>query len=847
MAADVVAHDGLPNLRFDPAADPDAQATVNDFIDYTELFPSDMIRSLTLIGKLDEIAKEQIIKVHELLRVYGALPTMPPADRPDSVELRAQISKALGRATSCRQAAASEADRLHLTSERLCNRLTIIKTKLQALPKPPSRDPTPQPTSPLNTRSRRQEYQPTPRLTLHLDKARHTSQKAQKKKVLVPGEPLPSGPEEAYSTEESSDDDFAVQTRSSSMNIGADAPDQATRGGRAGRVKIPKIPKASTLKVPKTPKTRPPGVMGTNVHSSIAGISTSNALAKLTPPPQDAKAGSRWRPWLKLTEYEMATLRKSMKKNAVWTPSDTMIRRELAKDGRGRENFEKAKEHAAATGNALSKYPSISNRLTGYYIGEQFLDEDPVDISKATLAPGEVSWDQANSTETVNRGMKLNEAKKQKKEKERELARENDQLEEVGRKMHLVGDQFKTLFSRDSPLAPSPLSGHSRELPKSARKRKRDSDKQSAATDASGVSPNGPESPGPKKLKIGLSSAVKIAPKLAPGPAGRSSSPPKAQTATMTVQIPLAPTGASSSPKSSSAASRRTGTPTVSPPDPKRRVGTPTPATAAVSRSRRGSAKAEARPSTPKDTGSGASARAQPSRPSASGKAASAEPPSRKAEPRELRELRRASVVDVAETLAPRAARRARRPTPGLVTADEDGKRTVSVGTRKAAPKRKALGGAQKGVAGAAAATADRLAALTEDPDWADVDPDEPTYCLCNRVSFGTMIACENDEVSAVAGPIGLEIGCCGWTSLANLRCSAIASGFTSSAWVWRRFLPDEPNGIVRIAGRGSALMRRAILLRPLISGVRGGANSLVGRRSRCMVLSRLSFTKNNI
>ncbi|KAF1816500.1 hypothetical protein P152DRAFT_377843, partial [Eremomyces bilateralis CBS 781.70] len=25
-------------------------------------------------------------------------------------------------------------------------------------------------------------------------------------------------------------------------------------------------------------------------------------------------------------------------------------------------------------------------------------------------------------------------------------------------------------------------------------------------------------------------------------------------------------------------------------------------------------------------------------------------------------------------------------------------------------------------------------------------DPDEPRYCICNDVSWGTMIACENDD-----------------------------------------------------------------------------------------------------
>ncbi len=28
------------------------------------------------------------------------------------------------------------------------------------------------------------------------------------------------------------------------------------------------------------------------------------------------------------------------------------------------------------------------------------------------------------------------------------------------------------------------------------------------------------------------------------------------------------------------------------------------------------------------------------------------------------------------------------------------------------------------------------------------IDPDEPRYCLCNRVSFGTMISCDNVDVS---------------------------------------------------------------------------------------------------
>ena len=28
------------------------------------------------------------------------------------------------------------------------------------------------------------------------------------------------------------------------------------------------------------------------------------------------------------------------------------------------------------------------------------------------------------------------------------------------------------------------------------------------------------------------------------------------------------------------------------------------------------------------------------------------------------------------------------------------------------------------------------------------IDPDEPTYCLCDQVSFGEMIGCDNEDVS---------------------------------------------------------------------------------------------------
>lgn len=37
----------------------------------------------------------------------------------------------------------------------------------------------------------------------------------------------------------------------------------------------------------------------------------------------------------------------------------------------------------------------------------------------------------------------------------------------------------------------------------------------------------------------------------------------------------------------------------------------------------------------------------------------------------------------------------------------------------------------------------------TVDGEWT-YDPNEPRYCICNQVSYGDMVACDNDVVSSV-------------------------------------------------------------------------------------------------
>lgn len=36
-----------------------------------------------------------------------------------------------------------------------------------------------------------------------------------------------------------------------------------------------------------------------------------------------------------------------------------------------------------------------------------------------------------------------------------------------------------------------------------------------------------------------------------------------------------------------------------------------------------------------------------------------------------------------------------------------------------------------------------------DNPDWT-YDPNEPRYCICNQVSYGDMVACDNSDVRLV-------------------------------------------------------------------------------------------------
>ncbi|KAG9884568.1 hypothetical protein KCU94_g18130, partial [Aureobasidium melanogenum] len=389
---------------------PDVQATLSDFLTYSEHLPSTVTRSLFLIQSLNRKADDLQLEIHNLLSKYGNLPqaTANATDAPDPVQLRRDISHAYDSLEKCKRMSAAEAIRLEETVAKDATKLQLVQRKLKALPLPPERDATPEPglTSPQLRRNAQAQQQAEKRTAQHRT---GTAPRVRAQKIVVPGEVLPppnpdSPPPSDFSPSPSPPPRSPNHDKSRNHNKAV------------GRFpKTPKLPKSATEPkeaTQKPPRVRLPGSSGTNAHSAVAGISTSNALMALTAPPPDAVPGSKWLPWKRLTEYEMATLRKRMKKNAIWLPSPAMRNRELKNLGRGITAMEEAKAAAEAS-------------------GQEFVDEfDPLtwtdptcihitDAQQAETAKmlGPELPDDNQDAALINRGMRLNEAKKLKREK----------------------------------------------------------------------------------------------------------------------------------------------------------------------------------------------------------------------------------------------------------------------------------------------------------------------------------------------------------------------------------------------------------------------------------------------
>ena len=745
--------------------DPDAQATVTDFIDYTEYLASDLERALTLIEKLDHSYEGNTDALHKLLEVYCALPDCgdKQASALQAEDLREKISNKLDLAINVREASYVEATRLFEDLQRHRNRLGSIHSKLLVLPKPPSRDPTPQPIqSPQATRDRGADH---PRIKLRLDTSRNTGQSQSSarngvissrptKRIIVPGEVLP--PPNPDSPTLSMYDDFSSSESSEGEPTPPPEPQPRSRPSKPNRIKIPKLKRPKSPRPRKERAPRPAGQMGTNVHSAVAGISTSNALMLLTPPPSDAKLGSEHAPWMRLTEYEMAKLRKRMKKNAIWAPSDTMIRRELSDAGRGPDAYHRAKQTAEEKGEDLVDCDDLAHK-----------------DKNRPLVPGEIALDV--KTKIFNKGMSLNVQKKKKKEKDQALQAQLAKLEAEQTNMSLssLGTRMSALFTKPqgvvSPYvsSPAPQTGDKIVL-KSARKRKREPKVSSSPTEESKANAQLhseivlASKPAAKKRKH-VTSTPSTAAQSSAGPSNEQGQAAASEQGSIKDATAVPNTTTTTVPLAAPAPSPVKGTTPA--PQPTSPTGNRKNKQAHVS-----IAAKDSDATTNGATATTASSR-PPSRPAS--RRASAGPPSEPAR----EHLRCKSVTPAPTPLAPTTATRlrSRRPAPGPVQSSQDGGAAVSIGKRKNAPRKKsgAAAGPPKKLDDKAP-SGGKKAEEEETVEEEAVDPDEETYCVCGGVSFGTMILCENENVSC---PFFSESGTLLLTLFFKVREGVVPSG----------------------------------------------------------------------
>ena len=786
--------EAMPELPVQVPIDPDAQATVTDFLDYTEYLPADLVRSLTLIRKLDDTYIAHSSHVHQLAKIYGALPSIPSHARPEPQLLRKGLATCLARAINTRGSAFAEASRLHDVVDHHYSRLASIVSKLQALPLPPSRDPTPVPASTTTAPSPQTQRPsgghhggggsaaaedvdaPAPRITLRLDGARSAvaraaaaagtgARKHRPRRVTIPGDVLP--PPEVDSPRASTESEWDSPPSSpvpvATSRVGGPARPIRSTPATHKPLKAPK-----PLKPPKPPKAtpsasaRPPAPQPWN--DAIAGPIVLTAPGRHSippptqtppapkPPPPNAVPGSEDAPWLRLTPWEMGKLRKRMKKNAVWCPSETMVRRELAELGRGPEAYHAARALAQATGEPFVDTANIADTLNR--------------PGKRALAEGEISADSLGQDEIQlsNRGMKLNEAKKLKKENlQRELAAQAAaEAEDAARRLALgidhptIVEHHLTEMSGGAaaaatpvpavvpptpvpssliPIAPmvAPVVKDSEPEP-SDKKRKRvsvsgaEGNKSTCRTAAATAAKK-------RKREAAMATAAAAAAAAAASTAASASRgggsgtddnqttnatpvklpavtpAPTATTSTTTMTVPLAAPGSLTDEPAVTAVATEMPTPIGS--TTRRQASTTskavTPEQASTTRPR------SRRTTTPAETEVVSAAKDRP---------------------------RRASTIST----APVPPRRSKRPVPGRLTGGgSEGGPAVTVGRRSAAPRKKTGGKKLKG--GEATTTA--AAGLDDEVDDENfpVDPDEPRYCFCERVSFGEMIECEHVDV----------------------------------------------------------------------------------------------------
>ncbi|KAF1350909.1 hypothetical protein BDV97DRAFT_350636 [Delphinella strobiligena] len=750
----------IPDLRAmsQPAAiDPDISATLSDFLTYTEHLPSAVIRSMTLIRTLNSKAYSFQKQIHKLTSLYSTLPTMTE-DAPDPVQLRRDISHAYEKLEECKRMSAAEAVRIEDMVTRDSNRLQLVVKKLNALPLPRERDPTPEPVLSSPHLKRNAQAQGQAHQSAEKRVAAHRTTTAprvrNRDKLMVPGEVLP--PPNPDSPEPSEPDDWASPpntspqpSRPSQRTVIRQKTPKPPRPPKPSRDKLDKLDK-----IPKTPRPRPPGTPGTNAHSAVAGISTSNAIMALTRPPPDAKPGSKWLPWKILTEFELAILRKRMKKNAAWRPSPAMRNRELRNLGRGPQAMEDAKAEADAAGEPfIDEFTDAWNDPTRTSVsGEQQAEMN------AILGPEKDHPDSDDAL--INRGMRLNEAKKLKRERQQaeETALKSQPQEKAQNPpQQKPKTQPQTITPQQKPQQQQPEDQivddekpeeERRAKPSEADSKKRKRDATPAVDSPKPAAPRRTSKPPPnadntshKRKREATPPASSLLPDQAADSPDVLTLPPRPAPERKKLRInPPAPPTPTATEVAPAVLPSKSATPAAASP----RVST-------RPRSQRASAAPQDPPAILPPTTRSSKTTITIKRP----KAASAEPPMRRA-------LRRGSNASLpgggnqpktqspappkpaTQTSAESQTRRKKRPVPGVVAAEEDGSAKLSIGKRQRPPKKQAQ--QAKGAAAKKEETPVSAAANAATAPEELVDPDEERYCICGDVSFGTMIACDNES-----------------------------------------------------------------------------------------------------
>lgn len=735
---DSINNDSLGAL--DGRADPDAQATVTDFLEFTEHLPADVMRSLTLIGTLDQHHSRASLKLHELARQWGQLPGLAPEEKPQPVQLRADISEELTRVLTSRVYSHAEAVRMADNVNRHVNRLTLILAKLRKmLEKYPADDVQRSPVaarSPLVTRGAKRQ-------PAGAEKGR----RPRGPRITVPGDVLApydvgydtNSDESDSSSDEDEEEELAVSRRTPAARGGSQKP----RGGRKVNEKAPKTPK------PKNQKAS---------HAQSGGAANTPAglpsrSAPLVPPPENAVIGSEDAPWLQLTQWELSKLRKRMKKNSSWVPSETMIHKELKTLGRGYDGWATAKKQAEDEGRPFET--SLPQPIIDDATGSEHLPMGAVTLDSAIAA---------EDRNLTNRGHELNKAKKIKKDRMSDIAAK--EAEESARRFALMARNFQVSFQQPQSSEQATNKAPSRRQQK---KRKRDSVTEADAEkpDTASLKRSKTETPVPIPPHINMPRSQQTSvppPQLTPG--GSQSIP----LSTTPVPIPMPPgqeqsiitvgtksTAVSPAP-SADASTTTTIVPTKAPADdgPQSPIKSTTPIVppGRETRAREAKNQAKEKAAGPPPVRTSVSRGNTPSVTTPGPESSSRRPSSRgqdAAQPAGLAADRPRRASTARNTPAPepmssvrQPSKRTKRPAPGIISRTNSGGNSA-ITKRKAAPKKSKRGGARKkDERGARQASAEAEAEVEVDEDGNVIDPQEQRYCVCNRVSFGTMVLCEN-------------------------------------------------------------------------------------------------------